>query len=474
MTLIATRYGQMEIIDSDYTVSQALRIYGEWAQKELDLLSRFITPGACVIDAGAFIGTHTLFFSKMVGISGKVFSFEPRCELFAYLQHNINLNGLGQALGFNVALGATSTTLKIRSLDLQIADNFGGIKLISSHEMTNVTEYTVPVITLDEMELPKVALFKLDVEGMESEVLSGARKIIARDRPVIFAECNSLHDGASLLAFAQANGYQVFGSLNDAYNMNNFNMERLNNFGQAKELGLLLLSAVNMVDYQHIIEQTHLPEIKTLDNLACVLMSKPQYFDEVLEPFCTLQKLTPILPSQELSIAETAKDLCEQALSEAKSLAFSRMDEITALTARIQLEHTALEEVQQLARERLTEITELQRQISEREKDINSRERELSVAQAAQDMCEQALSEAKSLAFSRMDEIAALTARIQLEHTALEEVQQLACEQATEMMEQQRQLGERGERLKTTEQKLQVLEQSAAVRTMRRLRLLKG
>ncbi|HQT39323.1 MAG TPA: FkbM family methyltransferase, partial [Acidocella sp.] len=344
MKVVATRYGFMEIIESDSTVSKSLSFYGEWAQKELDLLARFILPGACVLDVGAFIGTHTLAFAHMAGATGKVYAFEPRREIFTYLQRNIEGNGLAQVSACNVALGAQPATLAMDGLDLLHAANFGGLALSAPRNTAAGEPYFVSVVTLDVLELPAVDLIKLDVEGMEADVLAGGGGLIARDRPVIFAECNSLDGGASLVDFARANSYSVFGGMSDAYNVANFNEEVQNIFGPAKELGLLLLPAEKLETYHCTLADKGLPEVESFDDLSCLLLSKPQYYDEVLAQFCAKYEVRPALPSHELDEALAAKGRCEAALNEVKELAFARQDEITVLSARIQTEAMALNE----------------------------------------------------------------------------------------------------------------------------------
>ncbi len=365
MTAVATRYGRMEIIDSDSTVSKALAMYGEWAQEELALLARFIAPGACVLDAGAFIGTHTLAFARMAGPAGKVYAFEPRREIFAYLKRNIEANGLAQAQARNVALGRQPAELALDGLDLQHADNFGGLSQEGAGTTAGEAQYFVSVVTLDMLDLPKVDVIKLDVEGMEAEVLAGAREVIARGRPVIFAECNSLEGGASLLDFARANGYRVFGSISAAYNATNFNNAAENIFGAAKELGLLLLPAERVETYQPVLAEIRLPELETFDDLACLLLSKPQYYGEVLAPFCTKHELRLALPNPELDTAHAALD-------EVKALAFARLDEITALSARVEVENAALCDAQRLAFERLGEITALRAQLEQVQQELRA------------------------------------------------------------------------------------------------------
>ena len=104
MSIVPTKYGKMHIIDSDKVVSHALTLYGEWAMDELSLLSQIISPGMCVLDVGAFIGTHSLAFSKFVGHTGQVYSFEPRKEIYAVLLENLSLNGCDNVTALNMGL----------------------------------------------------------------------------------------------------------------------------------------------------------------------------------------------------------------------------------------------------------------------------------------------------------------------------------------------------------------------------------
>ena len=59
-------------------ICESLRQTGDYAPEEKLLLGELITTGATVVDVGANVGNHTLFFSKQVGSKGRVLSFEPQ------------------------------------------------------------------------------------------------------------------------------------------------------------------------------------------------------------------------------------------------------------------------------------------------------------------------------------------------------------------------------------------------------------
>ena len=56
-----------------------------------NVIERFAEPGDCVIDAGASIGFHTCFMSKLVGESGLVLAFEPQLESYKHLLQHVHV-----------------------------------------------------------------------------------------------------------------------------------------------------------------------------------------------------------------------------------------------------------------------------------------------------------------------------------------------------------------------------------------------
>jgi len=110
-----------------------------------------------------------------------------------------------------------------------------------------------------------------------------------------------------------------------------------------------------------------------------LLLSKPQYYGEVLAPFCTRHEVRLALASPELAAAHAAKGRCEAALTEVKELAFARLGEITALTSRVQAESAALHEAQRLAFERLNEIAALRAQLETVQREMQALEETMAV-----------------------------------------------------------------------------------------------
>jgi hypothetical protein len=115
---------------------------------------------------------------------------------------------------------------------------------------------------------------------MEAEVLKGARNLIEKCRPVIFLEVNNLEHGSRCLVFAKEEGYAVYGVLTSAFYENNFNGNSNNIFGDAKECGLLLIHEEEQSKWSETLARLALDSIVTLDDLAALLLQKPQYLAE--------------------------------------------------------------------------------------------------------------------------------------------------------------------------------------------------
>ena len=282
MSVVSTRFGRMQIIDADKIISRALALYGEWAMDELGLLAQLITPGMCVLDVGAFIGTHTLAFSEFTGQKGKVYSFEPRKEIYDILSANIDLNDCQNVTTRNMGLAEAERTIELQSININEGINFGGLALAVNESSLISNTYKVRVSTIDGLEIEKIDVIKLDVEGMERRVLDGAIETISRDRPLVFCECNSLSDGNEILEFCQVHHLDTFGFLASAYNPDNFNAINENIFGSAKEFALVLIPREKTAETLQKITVEGLFSLYSLEDLVLPLLHKPQYAFEVL------------------------------------------------------------------------------------------------------------------------------------------------------------------------------------------------
>lgn len=283
---LKTRYGSFHVPISADLISESLSVYGEWAQREIDLLECFISVGDIVVDAGAYIGTHTRAFSCMVGLNGRVHGFEPDPTSFQVLQKNTENSSVANVDIYNIGLGKQEESLFL-NIDSE-AHNRAVASMIHYRQENGVE---VKVKTLDSLELGVVDFIKVDVEGMELEFLQGARKTIQNSLPVIFLEANSLEESAGFLEWAAKHSYSVYGINVPAFNPDNFLECKDNIFGAGREAGLLLIPLSKVDQYSNILAREDFPVIDSLDALALLLLHKPQYLDTIVAAVPAVQKI---------------------------------------------------------------------------------------------------------------------------------------------------------------------------------------
>ena len=234
------RYGYYLYNYHDDTIGRAVDLYGEWAEAECALLRDYIGEGNVVLDVGANIGTHMLFFANVVGPTGRVYAFEPQHEIFQIMAGNAALNGLRNVRAIRAAVGDRHGELRYAQPDYAVADNFAAFSFTSPRTTEGVHE-TAPVMTVDEMELERVDLIKIDVEGMELPVLVGAEQTLARCTPVIYAENTDAGRSVTVATWLLDRGYRIFWHIAKAYNADNFASEEENIFGSAVEPNILCI-----------------------------------------------------------------------------------------------------------------------------------------------------------------------------------------------------------------------------------------
>jgi FkbM family methyltransferase len=263
-------------------IGTALKIYGEWAHNEIELLLSLIDFGCCVYDVGAFVGTHSLAFAERVGPSGKVFAFEPNKFSFWLLAMNTCTERRANIRSFNLAIGASNGFVKSVSSD---KTNLGLSVLQEAAD--EFDRDGVLLKSLDSLGLDSdPSLIKIDVEGMELDVLEGAAVTIARSRPFIYAEVNTVAKALALLGWSRENNYDCLGCSHLAFNPGNFALNSNNIYGNGRECALLLIASENLQcqKIQDLIEGGFAKPVANADDLAHLLLTKPQYVAESAWP----------------------------------------------------------------------------------------------------------------------------------------------------------------------------------------------
>lgn len=291
---IRTRYGEMTVFANDTgAVARSLFAYGEWAENELSFLSLMIPSGATVIDVGAYIGTHTLAFSKFVGPLGRVIAIEPQNKTFELLTENVAANRLANVELLHAAAAERIGTLEILAIDPSSQGSFGsaalavgdgnlGGDLTTSQRKQN--PISVDLLTIDSLELAGCALIKIDAEGTEDLVIRGAKRTIRHFSPAIYAECNSVEGGLKTAAAMRELGCAVRMHVVDAFSESNFCRNSENIFESAREVALVGLAGalLEKIDRASPRPCELILKIESTDDLVLGLLNKPQYPGEIL------------------------------------------------------------------------------------------------------------------------------------------------------------------------------------------------
>ena len=161
------------IIEGDTHISRWVEQSGrlDHDQNMLPLLVPFIRPGSTVIDIGAFIGDHTVFYA---GIAGHVHAFEPNVEAFQCLKHNAPPNVTCYLAGASDTHHTAQLAVDANSGASHLRDATDGVKCFP----------------LDDLVLTDVSFIKLDCEGFEVSAFDGLRVTIFNEQPAILIEMN--------------------------------------------------------------------------------------------------------------------------------------------------------------------------------------------------------------------------------------------------------------------------------------------
>lgn len=210
----------VSIIENDSYIQYTLK-KGYYYEKHLIMIAaQFLKPGDVVLDIGTNVGCVTIPLSKIVGNKGRIHSFEPFLKTRISLEYNIKVNNLKNVtlhkeavghtlmktslanktteftlveakyvkhvpIGKNITINGKKYIEEKRQLDTKSKNNYGAVQLGKGGPM-------VEMITIDSLNLKRVDLIKVDIEGSEPLMFYGASNTIRTYKPIIIFEHNHL------------------------------------------------------------------------------------------------------------------------------------------------------------------------------------------------------------------------------------------------------------------------------------------
>jgi FkbM family methyltransferase len=209
--LVSSNHGSMIVNRNDFAqdahgfsgVGYQLLTASCYEQEEIDFVLallaarlKHVGPGVIGIDCGANIGVHTVEWARFMYGWGHVVAFEAQEKIYYALAGNIALNNCLNVNALNSAVGAECGHIDIPQPDYLRPGSFGSFELQRREHNQDIGQpidygnasQRIDLVTLDSLGLDRVDLIKIDVEGMEEQVLAGACDTLRRHRPLLFIE----------------------------------------------------------------------------------------------------------------------------------------------------------------------------------------------------------------------------------------------------------------------------------------------
>eukprot|EP00968_Pinguiococcus_pyrenoidosus_P019503 scaffold2120_cov259-Pinguiococcus_pyrenoidosus.AAC.9 len=185
----------------DAYISRNLLWIGEFEVETQTLLQNFVQKGDLVIDVGANIGIHSVGFSKMVGETGVVLSFEPQDRVYKILNANLVLNQAFNVRALKYGIGEQTEILEEVKVDYNSGTNVGAFRTqlgtgepldaIQREKLDHVPHHSKEYMTIEKLdnlyywEVPDRAMcpsvIKIDIEGELHERLEGLDERLGMD-----------------------------------------------------------------------------------------------------------------------------------------------------------------------------------------------------------------------------------------------------------------------------------------------------
>jgi FkbM family methyltransferase len=231
-----TRSGPMVALRTDFYMTKALELYGEYCPDEWRALAQLIRPGMTVVEVGANMGTHSVDMARACA-PGPFYAFEPQPRIFQVLCANLALNDIGNAFAYPEGCGEAEGVAVVPLVDYGQEGNFGGLSL----QADGGAGVKVRIRPLDSLELPACGLIKIDVEGFEPQVLRGARETIARCRPLLYVENDREAQQQEVISLIAEMGYRLYWHTPRLFSPQNFNGVQENIFPGIVSINMLCI-----------------------------------------------------------------------------------------------------------------------------------------------------------------------------------------------------------------------------------------
>lgn len=262
--------------DESDLISRSLRMHGEWAYTEVQLLAPLLHPSDVVWDVGAYLGTFGLGLSQLAH-PARLMAVEANLAVIPLLRRNLETNA---PCPFGVVHGAVAARAgRVHLVAAPSAENLGATRFEPADETAE--DGYVDSLTLQALRAQHgdYDVLKLDIEGMELDALLGDLEYLRNRKPVIWAECNEDPASLQLLAAMKQLGYDPLYVAFPAFRRANFNNSDERIFPIAYEAALLAAPADRLADFSATVteEECIVRPVATAFDLRRALWDTPRW-----------------------------------------------------------------------------------------------------------------------------------------------------------------------------------------------------
>jgi FkbM family methyltransferase len=223
--MILNRNDEHGVGEHRYGVGIEILMTGAFCADEVDLALKLLElrrenhgEGVVAIDCGANIGVHAIDWGRRMASWGRVIAIEAQERIFYALAGNIAINNCFNVSAIHAAVTDADGEMGIPTPNYLERASFGSLELKPlahpefigqkiDYRQEALTQ--VRAIRLDSLNLERLDLIKIDVEGMELDVLRGGADSMRKLKPIMLIE----HHKSDIEAIGQMLrdwGYRIY------------------------------------------------------------------------------------------------------------------------------------------------------------------------------------------------------------------------------------------------------------------------
>ncbi|MBD0736173.1 FkbM family methyltransferase [Streptomyces sp. CBMA29] len=178
-----TATGARFAVDTQDLIQRYLYLFGVWEPRMTQWLQRRLRPGDTYVDVGANVGYFSVLAAQLVGPEGRVVAIEASQAFNERLEQNARLNDLTNIRAVHTAVSDKQQTL---TFILASSANMGANSIVPwdgpAESTFDIEAFPLPDV-LQEDEIARARVIKIDVEGAEGSVVRGMAPLLERLRP---------------------------------------------------------------------------------------------------------------------------------------------------------------------------------------------------------------------------------------------------------------------------------------------------